>query len=166
MSLTERVKARLTSKESWVLPKEESCIAPEGVWSNKGRFFPSPRLFAPIKRPWLCPSYGTDMDPSPPDYRVWTTYTFLTYWISDLVYPATWATVASFLTLGLTWWESCLAIFVGGVLAALAITGKSKPRLLSILHRGKEPIHSQRYRRGDRAHALRRDLAFDLRILG
>jgi NCS1 family nucleobase:cation symporter-1 len=65
------------------------------------------------------------MDPSPREHRTWKTHTFFLYWLSDLVYPATWATVASFVTLGLTWWESCLAIFVGGLLAALVITGTS-----------------------------------------
>lgn len=33
--LSDLIKERLTSTESWVLPKQESCIAPEGVWSNK-----------------------------------------------------------------------------------------------------------------------------------
>jgi NCS1 family nucleobase:cation symporter-1 len=43
-------------------------------------------------------------------------------WACDLINPGTWATVSSFITLGLTWWESCLAVFVGGWLAALIIT--------------------------------------------
>ena len=34
----------------------------------------------------------------------------------------TWSTVASFVSLGLTWWESCLAVFVGGLLVAIVIT--------------------------------------------
>lgn len=33
---TEKVKARFTQPSSWVLPKEESCIAPDDVYSNKG----------------------------------------------------------------------------------------------------------------------------------
>jgi len=92
------IRQRMTSVSSWRLPREESCIAPDDVWSNK------------------------DMDPSPPEYRRWTSWTFFAYWISDLINPGTWATVASFITLGLTWWESCLAIFVGGFLVALVIT--------------------------------------------
>lgn len=43
-------------------------------------------------------------------------------WISDLINPGSWATVASFVALGLTWWESCLAVFVGAFLVAIVIT--------------------------------------------
>ncbi|WOO77095.1 putative permease [Vanrija pseudolonga] len=82
----------------FALPKEESCIAPENVWSNK------------------------DMDPSPAEHRTWTAWTFFLFWLSELWYAGQWATVASFVELGLTWWESCLAVFVGAILVALAIT--------------------------------------------
>ena len=44
-------------------------------------------------------------------------------WCCDLINPGTWATVSSFVTLGLTWWESCLAIYVGGFIVAIVITG-------------------------------------------
>jgi NCS1 family nucleobase:cation symporter-1 len=71
------------------------------------------------------------MDPSPPDHRTWTSATFCVYWAADIVYPATWATVASFVTLGLTWWESCLAIFLGGVLVAVVITGMLTPETIA-----------------------------------
>ncbi|WVQ82454.1 hypothetical protein IAT38_004583 [Cryptococcus sp. DSM 104549] len=98
MTVATTLKHRVTSREAWVLPKEDSCIAPDEIWSNK------------------------DMDPSPMEHRRWGSWTFFTYWISDLINPGTWATVASFVTMGLTWWESCLAIFVGGFLVALVIT--------------------------------------------
>ncbi|WVR06128.1 hypothetical protein IAU60_003158 [Kwoniella sp. DSM 27419] len=98
MPVTETIRKRVISRSAWVLPKEESCIAPEDVWSNK------------------------DMDPSPMEHRRWTSWTFFTYWFSDVMYPAQWATVASFVGMGLTWWESCLAIFVGGLLVAIVIT--------------------------------------------
>ncbi|RXK38901.1 uracil transporter FurD [Tremella mesenterica] len=65
------------------------------------------------------------MDPSPPDQRTWTSWTFFAYWVSDLINPGTWATVASFVGLGLTWWESALAILVGGVLVAIVITANA-----------------------------------------
>lgn len=39
-------------------------------------------------------------------------------------YPASWATVALFVSLGLTWWESCLAVLVGSVFVAIVITGE------------------------------------------
>lgn len=48
------VKSYLTSTEAWVLPKEESALAPEGVWTN------------------------ADLDPVPPSGRTWTTFDFFT----------------------------------------------------------------------------------------
>ncbi|CAD6580716.1 MAG: hypothetical protein TREMPRED_002824 [Tremellales sp. Tagirdzhanova-0007] len=98
MGLGATLRARSTTVAAWKLPREDSCIAPDDVWSNK------------------------DMDPSPPEYRRWTTWTFFTYWASDLLNPGTWAVVSSFITLGLTWWESCLALLVGGFLVAIVIT--------------------------------------------
>lgn len=98
MGIGGTLKARMTSVSAWQLPKEESSIAPDDVWSNK------------------------DMDPAPAEYRRWTTWTFFTYWCCDLINPGTWATVSSFVTLGLTWWESCLAIYVGGFIVAIVIT--------------------------------------------
>nr|XP_019007383.1 uracil transporter FurD [Kwoniella pini CBS 10737]OCF46164.1 uracil transporter FurD [Kwoniella pini CBS 10737] len=100
MGAAETLKQRTKSPSAWVLPKEESCIAPDNVWTNK------------------------DMDPAPQEHRLWTGWTFFTYWISDVLQPGQWATVASFVGMGLTWWESCLAIFVGGVLVSIVITGK------------------------------------------
>ncbi|KAL1412115.1 hypothetical protein Q8F55_003114 [Vanrija albida] len=85
-------------KRDWALPKEESCIAPDNVWSNK------------------------DMDPSPPEHRTWTTWTFFSYWVCDLFQPGGWATTAAFVAMGLTWWESCLAVLTGSVLAAIVIS--------------------------------------------
>jgi NCS1 family nucleobase:cation symporter-1 len=57
------------------------------------------------------------------------------------MYPASWATVASFVTLGLTWWESCLAVFLGSVFVAVVITGTSVPNF-SPEGRGRTPPHS------------------------
>ncbi|ODN78059.1 hypothetical protein L202_05139 [Cryptococcus amylolentus CBS 6039] len=98
MISAETVKRRATSRSAWVLPKEESCVAPDEVWSNK------------------------DMDPAPMEHRIWTSWTFFAYWISDLITPGGWATSSSFIELGLTWWESCLAMYVGGFLVAIVIT--------------------------------------------
>ncbi|GMK56061.1 hypothetical protein CspeluHIS016_0211170 [Cutaneotrichosporon spelunceum] len=43
-------------------------------------------------------------------------------WVCDLFQPGGWATVAAFVASGLTWWESCLAVFVGASLAAIVIS--------------------------------------------
>lgn len=64
------------------------------------------------------------MDPAPLEHRRWTSWTFFAYWISDLITPGGWATSSSFVEMGLTWWESCLAMYVGGFLVAIVITGE------------------------------------------
>ncbi|ORY34302.1 permease for cytosine/purines, uracil, thiamine, allantoin-domain-containing protein [Naematelia encephala] len=98
---TATLRQRATSVAAWQLPKEDSCIAPEDVWSNK------------------------DMDPAPLEYRRWTSWTFFTCEISDLINPGTWATVASFVEIGLTWYEGILAIFLGGFLVSIVITANA-----------------------------------------
>lgn len=85
------------TRSYWLLPREESCIAPDGVWSNK------------------------DMDPTPIEYRTWTGWTFFSYWVCDLFQPGGWATTAAFVGMGLTWWESCLAVLAGSFLSAIVI---------------------------------------------
>ncbi|ORY20788.1 permease for cytosine/purines, uracil, thiamine, allantoin-domain-containing protein [Naematelia encephala] len=95
---TDLLKKRVTTTKAWKLPKEESCIAPDNVWTNK------------------------DLDPTPPEYRRWTAWTFFAYWVSDLINPGSFAGAASYVTLGLTWWESLLAILVGNFLVGLVIT--------------------------------------------
>lgn len=82
---------------SWRLPKEETAFAPEGIWSN------------------------IDMEPVPRQDWTWTSATFAAYWFSDLVNAGQWSGVSSFVALGLTWWQSLLAIFVGGVTLSTVI---------------------------------------------
>lgn len=73
------------------------------------------------------------MDPAPLEHRRWTSWTFFAYWISDLITPGGWATSSSFVEMGLTWWESCLAMYVGGFLVAIVITGEyQKPSDFSV----------------------------------
>ncbi|KAK4689601.1 nucleobase:cation symporter-1, NCS1 family, partial [Tremellales sp. Uapishka_1] len=98
MAILTTLKSRATSVHAWQLPKESSSIAPDDIWTCQ------------------------DLDPSPKFRRTWTTWTFFAYWISDLINPGSWATVASFVALGLTWWESCLAVFTGAFLVACVIT--------------------------------------------
>lgn len=113
------------SPSSWAIPKETSCIAPDDVQTNKGPSgLPPSSCHLHVRFVTECRSDAccTDMDPSPPEYRTYTSWTFFAYWVSDLVNPGSWSTVASFVALGLTWWESCLAVFVGSVLVAIVIT--------------------------------------------
>jgi NCS1 family nucleobase:cation symporter-1 len=65
--------------ESWALEPEPSTFAPSSSWSNK------------------------DMDPVPPHRRVWTTWSFLAYWISDATNIAVWQLASSMIAVGLSW---------------------------------------------------------------
>ncbi|GAA5892391.1 hypothetical protein JCM6882_003658 [Rhodosporidiobolus microsporus] len=92
------VKEDLRSKRSisgWQLPKPASAFTPESQWSN--------------------------YEPVPIEHRTWTTATFAAYWFSDLINAGSWSQISSFVSLGLTWWESLLATFVGGVLLCIVI---------------------------------------------
>ncbi|ORY88385.1 putative allantoate transporter [Leucosporidium creatinivorum] len=91
------LKEKATSLKAWQLDKAPSAFAPEDIYSN------------------------TDMEPVKPEERTWTTATFAAYWFSDLVNAGQWSGVASFVALGLTWWESMLAIFTGAVLLSTVI---------------------------------------------
>lgn len=69
-------------------------------------------------------SYGhtQDMDPCPPKARTWTTFNYITYWISDAFNVATWDLASSMLAVGLSWRQALPAIAVGHLLIALVIT--------------------------------------------
>ncbi|KAM0746115.1 hypothetical protein T439DRAFT_330088 [Meredithblackwellia eburnea MCA 4105] len=87
-------KEKLTSLKAWKLEKEESAFAPPDVYSN------------------------ADMEPVAREQWTWTTGTFIAYWFSDLINAGSWSQVSSFVSLGLTWWESMIAVLVGGILLA------------------------------------------------
>ncbi|KAL1305774.1 hypothetical protein AAFC00_003941 [Neodothiora populina] len=105
--LAEGTRKRLTTVEAWRLEKTPSAFVPEGQHSN------------------------FDMEPVPRESWTWTTSTFIAYWMSDLLGVTSWTTVASFMVLGLNWWQSVLAVFTGGVLlgVVLAINGIIGARL-------------------------------------
>ncbi|KAI5477300.1 NCS2 allantoate transporter [Pseudohyphozyma bogoriensis] len=90
-------KEKLTSVKAWELKKEPSAFAPAHIWSN------------------------SDMEPVPRELWSWTTLTFAAYWFSDLINPGSWSQVSSFVSLGLTWWESLLATLTGGVILASVV---------------------------------------------
>ncbi|EJD55098.1 cytosine-purine permease [Auricularia subglabra TFB-10046 SS5] len=62
------------------------------------------------------------MDPCPPKARTWSTFSYITYWISDAFNVATWELASSMLAIGLSWREALIAIAVGNVLIAFVIT--------------------------------------------
>lgn len=76
MAIGETLRYRTTSLSAWKLPKEDSCIAPDNVWSNKGERRGAARGEATATYVLTLP----DMDPTPPEDRRWTSWTFITYW--------------------------------------------------------------------------------------
>jgi NCS1 family nucleobase:cation symporter-1 len=86
---------RLTKPSSWLLPKQNSSIAPLDVWTN------------------------ADMEPVPPERRTWGSSAFVTYWFSDLVTISTWSSGSAIFTLGLTATDAVLITLVAGICNAI-----------------------------------------------
>ncbi|KZT61455.1 NCS1 nucleoside transporter family [Calocera cornea HHB12733] len=82
----------------WELTPEPSSFAPRSRWSN------------------------SDMDPTPPEKRTWTTFNYITYWISDAFNVATWDMASALLASGLSWRQALPCIVVGHTIIAAAIT--------------------------------------------
>lgn len=74
--MKEKAKLRLTTPSSWKLPKQNSSIAPDNVWTN------------------------VDLDPVPVERRTWGSSAFVTYWFSDLVTISTWSAGSAIVTIG------------------------------------------------------------------
>ncbi|KAK4055053.1 hypothetical protein OIO90_003394 [Microbotryomycetes sp. JL221] len=99
------------SKTTWrkvdskvALTKPSSAFAPEHVWSN-----------ADMGKLWHV------LQPVPQHEWTWGPGTFAAYWFSDLINAGSWSQVSAFVVLGLTWWQSVLAVFVGGLLLSIVI---------------------------------------------
>ena len=69
----------------WALEPEPSTHAPSSKWSNK------------------------DMDPVPPRYRTWTTWNYVTYWLSDAANVPVYELGSSMLAVGLSWYVSLVS---------------------------------------------------------
>ncbi|KAI9512129.1 NCS1 nucleoside transporter family [Russula earlei] len=89
--------SRLARPSAWMLEPEPSTFAPSSAWSNK------------------------DMDPVPPHMRTWTTFNYVTYWISDATNPASWALASSMLAVGLSWRQALPAIALGNVIIGIVM---------------------------------------------
>lgn len=77
-SFGEEAAAKKT-REGWVLKKETVTFADENTWSNR------------------------DSDVTPEEYRTWTSWTILGYWMSDALSAQTWSGASSIIAVGLTW---------------------------------------------------------------
>lgn len=63
-----------------------------------------------------------DMEPVAPLDQTWGSSDMLNYWVCDLLGAGQWATVSSFVSIGLTWWEAVLATYVAGVFLSIIIS--------------------------------------------
>ena len=59
------------------------------------------------------------MDPVPEESRTWSTWDYITYWISDAANAATWQMASSMLAVGLSWSQALAAIAVGNSIIAV-----------------------------------------------
>ncbi|BGP18479.1 hypothetical protein JCM10213v2_006545 [Rhodosporidiobolus nylandii] len=85
--------SKYTSLKGWEVPREHSSVAPAGsYWSNK------------------------DMDPVPPEKRVWTWFSFTTMWVSDGFSPSTLQLAGAMISLGLSWRQAIGAVALGNIL--------------------------------------------------
>ncbi|EMC95728.1 hypothetical protein BAUCODRAFT_71084 [Baudoinia panamericana UAMH 10762] len=91
----ETIKQRCTSIKAWELPKQESALAPDYVWTNK------------------------DMDPVPVEDQTWTLWTWMAYWATDTINLGTWETASSIIAVGLTWREAIPIMVVGTFCVAI-----------------------------------------------
>lgn len=112
-ALGTKVHARLTKPSSWILPREESSIAPPGVWSNKGMDYQI--LDNDRKSHCSLSSLWPDYDPVEAERRTWTSTTIATYWFSDLVSIVGWSQAAAMYRVGLSATDATLACMVAGI---------------------------------------------------
>ncbi|KAF1989082.1 uridine permease-like protein Fui1 [Aulographum hederae CBS 113979] len=91
----ETVKARCTTFKAWELPKQESALAPDHIWTNK------------------------DMDPVPAEDQTWTLWTWMAYWATDTINLGTWETASSIIAVGLTWRDAIPIMVVGTFCVAI-----------------------------------------------
>ncbi|KAL4071571.1 permease for cytosine/purines, uracil, thiamine, allantoin-domain-containing protein [Scleroderma yunnanense] len=90
----------------WALEAEETTFAKRG-WSNK------------------------DMDPVPLRLRTWTTWNYVTYWVSDATNLAIWELASSMLAIGLSWRQAlpCIAAGYAIISVVIVMTGTIGARL-------------------------------------
>ncbi|EIW76701.1 NCS1 nucleoside transporter family [Coniophora puteana RWD-64-598 SS2] len=91
----------------WALEPEEASFAPAKGWSNK------------------------DMDPVPPHLRTWTTWSYISYWVSDATNLAVWELASSMLAIGLSWRQAlpCIAVGYCIISIVMVLNGTTGARL-------------------------------------
>ncbi|KAL3474412.1 permease for cytosine/purines, uracil, thiamine, allantoin-domain-containing protein [Aspergillus californicus] len=98
------IKHELNAKKhraGWVIPRQQSSLADEGTWTN------------------------IDMDVTPPERRIWGSWTMLGFWFSDALNAQGWQAPAAIIAVGLTWREAIICIIFGHLVTTvpLALNG-------------------------------------------
>ena len=83
------------------------------------------------------------MDPVPVNMRTWTTFNYVTYWISDSANVATWSLASSMLAVGLSWYEFLYPVPRPWVIAYCML--KNSKAASASSHRIREPHHQCRH---------------------
>ncbi|KAK9449011.1 permease for cytosine/purines, uracil, thiamine, allantoin-domain-containing protein [Limtongia smithiae] len=63
-----------------------------------------------------------DLDPVPPEARVWNWWNYVSYWISDNFSPTGWRKAASMISLGMSWRLALLNIAIAEIICGIVIT--------------------------------------------
>ncbi|GAA5837468.1 hypothetical protein JCM11251_002115 [Rhodosporidiobolus azoricus] len=95
--------------KGWEVPLDPSSVAPTGThWSN------------------------SDMDPVPPEKRVWTWFSYTTMWVSDGFSPSTLQLAGAMISLGLSWKQALGAVALGNILISWCCAANGA--IAAILH--------------------------------
>lgn len=117
--------ARLTSLKGWEIHPEPSTYASNPNYSNKVCLKANderPCSLTCSIFPNILPNGWQDMDPTPPDQRVWTMFSFISLWISDAFNIPTWELASASISIGLGWRQALPAVAIGHLVIALVIT--------------------------------------------
>ncbi|KIJ55807.1 hypothetical protein M422DRAFT_24323 [Sphaerobolus stellatus SS14] len=63
-----------------------------------------------------------DLVPVPPEKRTWRAWNFVAFWTADCFNVNTWMIVSSMVTIGLSWWQAWICVWIGyGVVAPFIV---------------------------------------------
>jgi len=68
-----------------------------------------------------------DLSPVPPEKRQWKHFNFVAFWIADSFNVNTWMIVSSMVTLGLSWWQAWICVWLGYGFVAPFIVLNARP---------------------------------------
>ncbi|KAK9322188.1 permease for cytosine/purines, uracil, thiamine, allantoin-domain-containing protein [Lipomyces orientalis] len=100
------------------MAKDEAVVAeygaaPSGLWS---------RIVKKLEVEGNTGHSNRDLDPVPPEQRVWNWWNYISYWISDNFTPSGWRKAASLMAIGMSWKVALINVAISEVLIAAVIT--------------------------------------------